>query len=38
VEAHAGLVPRLSTWTGGLRAVGKTIEEAMWIFEQIKNA
>jgi 3-methyl-2-oxobutanoate hydroxymethyltransferase len=36
VEAHAGLVPRLSTWTGGLRAVGKTIEEAMWIFKQCK--
>lgn len=37
VEAHAGLVPRLSTWTGGLKAVGKTIEEAMWIFEQVKS-
>jgi len=37
VQAHAGLVPRLSTWTGGLRAVGKTIEEAMWIFEQIQS-
>ncbi|QDV88562.1 3-methyl-2-oxobutanoate hydroxymethyltransferase [Stieleria magnilauensis] len=37
VEAHAGLVPRLSTWTGGLRAVGKTIEEAMWVYEQIQS-
>ncbi|XZE19424.1 3-methyl-2-oxobutanoate hydroxymethyltransferase [Pirellulaceae bacterium SH449] len=37
VQAHAGLVPRLSTWTGGLRAVGKTIEEAIWVFEQIKS-
>ncbi|MEM8734286.1 MAG: 3-methyl-2-oxobutanoate hydroxymethyltransferase [Planctomycetota bacterium] len=37
VQAHAGLVPRLSTWTGGLRAVGKTIEEAMWIYEQIQS-
>lgn len=36
VEAHAGLVPRLSTWTGGLRAVGKTIEEAMWVFKQVQ--
>lgn len=36
VEAHAGLVPRLSTWTGGLRAVGKTIEEAIWVFEKIR--
>ncbi len=37
VEAHAGLVPRLSTWTGGLRAVGKTIEEAIWVFKQIQS-
>lgn len=37
VQAHAGLVPRLSTWTGGLRAVGKTLDEAMWIFEQIQS-
>lgn len=36
VEAHAGLVPRLSTWTGGLKAVGKTLEEAMWVFKQIQ--
>lgn len=37
VQAHAGLVPRLSTWTGGLKAVGKTMDEAIWIFEQIKS-
>ena len=37
VQAHAGLVPRRSTWTGGLRAVGKTLEEAMWVYEQIKR-
>ena len=37
VQGHAGLVPRKSTWTGGLRAVGKTIDEARWIFEQIKT-
>jgi 3-methyl-2-oxobutanoate hydroxymethyltransferase len=37
VEAHAGLVPRRSTWTGGLRPVGKTIEEALWIYEEIKK-
>lgn len=36
VEAHAGLVPRLSTWTGGLKAVGKTVEEALWVFRQIQ--
>ena len=37
VQAHAGLVPRLSTWTGGLRAVGKTMDEAMWIYGQVKS-
>ncbi|MCA8988076.1 MAG: 3-methyl-2-oxobutanoate hydroxymethyltransferase [Planctomycetaceae bacterium] len=37
VEAHAGLVPRLSTWTGGLKAVGKTMEEAIWIYKQIQS-
>lgn len=37
VQAHAGLVPRLSTWTGGLRAVGKTLEEAVWIYNQIQS-
>jgi 3-methyl-2-oxobutanoate hydroxymethyltransferase len=36
VQAHAGLVPRLSTWTGGLKAVGKTVDEALWIFRQIQ--
>ena len=37
VEAHAGLVPRLSTWTGGLRAVGKTLDEALWVYGQIQS-
>lgn len=37
VQGHAGLVPRKSTWTGGLRAVGKTIEEALWIYREIKR-
>ena len=36
MQGHAGLVPRKSTWTGGLRAVGKTIDEAIWIYEEIK--
>ncbi|MCH9675436.1 MAG: 3-methyl-2-oxobutanoate hydroxymethyltransferase [Gammaproteobacteria bacterium] len=35
-QGHAGLVPRKSTWTGGLRAVGKTVEEALWVYEEIK--
>ena len=36
VQGHAGLVPRKSTWTGGLRAVGKTLDEAWWVFREIK--
>ena len=36
VQGHAGLVPRRSTWTGGLRAVGKTVDEAKWVYDQIK--
>jgi 3-methyl-2-oxobutanoate hydroxymethyltransferase len=37
VQGHAGLVPRRSTWTGGLRAVGKTLDEAMWVYKSIKE-
>ena len=37
VQGHAGLVPRKSTWTGGLRAVGKTLEEALWVYRSIKE-
>lgn len=37
VQGHAGLVPRRSTWTGGLKAVGKTLDEAIWIYNQIKT-
>ncbi len=37
VQGHAGLVPRRSTWTGGLRAVGKTLDEAVWVYDQIKT-
>ena len=37
VQGHAGLVPRRSTWTGGLRAVGKTVEEAIWVYQKIKD-
>jgi 3-methyl-2-oxobutanoate hydroxymethyltransferase len=36
VQGHAGLVPRKSTWTGGLRAVGKTLDEAMKVYRDIK--
>ncbi len=36
VQGHAGLVPRKSTWTGGLRAVGKTLDEAMEVYRAVK--
>ncbi len=36
IQGHAGLVPRKSTWTGGLRAVGKTLEEALQVYRDIK--
>ena len=37
VMGHLGLVPRKSTWTGGLRAVGRTASEALELFKQFKR-
>ena len=37
VMGHLGLVPRKSTWTGGLRAVGKTASEAIELYHQFKR-
>ena len=37
VQGHIGLVPRKSTWTGGLRAVGKTLDEAKALFQNLKD-
>ena len=37
VQGHIGLVPRKSTWTGGLRAVGKTLDEAKALFQHLKD-
>lgn len=37
VQGHVGLVPRKSTWTGGLRAVGKTVDEALKLYRDIKD-
>ena len=37
IQGHAGLVPRKSTWTGGLRAVGKVLDEAVWVYNEIKT-
>ncbi|PDS99433.1 3-methyl-2-oxobutanoate hydroxymethyltransferase [Rhizobium sp. S9] len=36
VVGHVGLVPTRSTWTGGFKAVGKTAEAALRLFEEVK--
>jgi 3-methyl-2-oxobutanoate hydroxymethyltransferase len=37
VVGHVGLVPARATWTGGYRAVGKTADQAMALFRQVKT-
>ena len=37
VQGHIGLVPRKSTWTGGIRAVGKTLDGAKALFQNLKD-
>lgn len=37
VMGHAGLVPRKSTWIGGLRAYGKTPKEARVLWQDIRD-
>lgn len=37
VMGHAGLVPRKSIWIGGLRAYGKTPEEAVKLWDHISR-
>ena len=37
VMGHLGLVPRKSSWRGGLRAVGKTADEAYRLFEDFRG-
>lgn len=36
-QGHAGLVPRLSTWIGGVKAYGKTSNEAFQLYKNIKD-
>ena len=36
VVGHVGLVPARATWTGGFRAVGKTAEAALRLYEEVK--
>lgn len=37
VMCHLGLVPRRSTWNGGLRAIGKTADEAMALWQSFRD-
>ncbi|TIM29434.1 MAG: 3-methyl-2-oxobutanoate hydroxymethyltransferase [Mesorhizobium sp.] len=37
VIGHVGLIPSRATWTGGFKAVGKTADSAMQIFETVKQ-
>ena len=37
VQVHMGLVPSLSHWAGGLRAFGRTADEAMQIYKTFKR-
>ena len=37
VEGHVGLVPRKSTWTGGLKTVGKTFVQAEQLFLDLRH-
>ena len=37
VIGHVGLIPSRKTWTGGFKAVGKTAESALQIFEAVRK-
>lgn len=37
VIAHVGLVPPKATWTGGFRAVGKTTEQALQLWQDVQD-
>ena len=37
VIGHVGLIPSRRTWTGGFKAVGKTAESALGIWEAVKQ-
>jgi 3-methyl-2-oxobutanoate hydroxymethyltransferase len=37
VMGHLGFVPRKSTWVGGVRAVGKTAEEAVALWDRFRR-
>jgi 3-methyl-2-oxobutanoate hydroxymethyltransferase len=37
IIGHVGLIPSKATWTGGFRAVGKTLESALLVWRQVKE-
>ncbi len=37
VQSHIGLIPTFAHWAGGLRAYGRTAEEAMEIYKTLKR-
>jgi 3-methyl-2-oxobutanoate hydroxymethyltransferase len=37
VVGHVGLVPARATWTGGFRAVGKTAEAALRLYDEVRG-
>ena len=37
VVGHVGLIPSKRTWTGGFRAVGKTLDSALAVYAQVKE-
>ena len=37
VCGHSGLIPSKATWTGGFKAVGKTLESALLVWRQVKE-
>ncbi len=37
IVSHVGLIPSKATWTGGFKAVGKTADSAIKIYEHVKQ-
>ena len=36
-QSHVGFIPRRTTWIGGIRSFGKTAEEALELFKDVKD-
>ncbi len=37
VHGHVGLIPYIATWTGGFKAVGKTADQALRLYQRTKD-